>query len=63
MMLSMIVVMISISLPAMRRVVEVIKEKPTIENPEFPIYDIPNGDIEFRNVNFKYSKSISTKPF
>ena len=24
--------------------VEVIKEKPTIENPEFPIYDIPNEE-------------------
>ena len=56
MMLSMIVVMISISLPAMRRVSEVIKEKPTIVNPENPIYEIPNGEIEFRNVNFKYSE-------
>lgn len=56
MMLSMIVVMISISLPAMRRVVEVIKEKPTIVNPVNPIYKIQNGEIEFKNVNFKYSE-------
>ena len=56
MMLSMIVVMISISLPAMRRVVEVIKEKTDIQNPENPIYEIPNGDIELRYVNFKYSE-------
>lgn len=57
MMLSMIVVVISISLPAMRRVSEVITEKPEITNPENPIYEIPSGEIEFRNVSFKYSKT------
>ena len=57
MMLSMIVVMISISLPAMRRVAEVINEKSDIKNPENPIYEIPNGEIEFKNVNFKYSEN------
>ncbi len=57
MMLSMIVVVISISLPAMRRVSEVITEKPEITNPENPIYDILDGEIEFRNVSFKYSKT------
>ena len=57
MMLSMIVVVISISLPAMRRVSEVITEKPELTNPENPIYDILDGEIEFRNVSFKYSKT------
>ena len=57
MFLSMIVVVISISLPGMRRVAEVINEKPEITNPENPIYEIPNGDIEFKNVSFKYSKA------
>ena len=57
MFLSMIVVVISISIPAMRRVAEVINEKTDITNPEFPIYEIPNGDIEFKNVSFKYSKN------
>ena len=56
MFLSMIVVVISISLPAMRRVAEVIEEKSDIKNPEFPIYKISNGDIEFKNVSFKYSE-------
>ena len=55
MMLSMIFVMISLSLPAMKRVAEVIQEKSTLTNPENPIYEVPNGDIEFRNVSFKYS--------
>ena len=56
MMLAMIVVMITISIPAMKRVVEVIVEQSDITNPENPIYEIKSGDIEFKNVSFKYSK-------
>lgn len=55
MMLSMIFVMLSLSITSMRRVVEVLKEKSTIQNPEHPIFEVENGDIEFRNVSFKYS--------
>ena len=55
MMLSMIFVMLSLSITSMRRVVEVLKEESTIQNPEHPIFEVANGDIEFRNVSFKYS--------
>lgn len=55
MMLSMIFVMLSLSITSMRRVVEVLKEESTIQNPEHPIFEVENGDIEFRNVSFKYS--------
>ena len=56
-MLSFIFVMITISVPAMKRVAEVISEKPDITNPENPIYEIKDGSIEFKNVSFKYSES------
>lgn len=55
MMLSMIFVMLSLSITSMRRVVEVLKEESTIQNPKHPIFEVENGDIEFRNVSFKYS--------
>jgi ATP-binding cassette subfamily B protein len=48
--------MLVISLEAIRRVGEVLQEEPTIKNCENPIYEVPNGDIDFNNVNFKYSE-------
>ncbi len=56
MMLSMIFVMISLSISSMHRVVEVLNEESTIQNPENPIYEVEDGSIEFKNVSFKYSK-------
>ena len=57
MMISMILVMLVMSLEAIRRIGEVLHEAPTIENPENPISEIKNGDIEFKNVSFKYKES------
>ncbi len=57
MMLSMIFVMMSMSTASMRRVAEVLEEKADIVNPENPIYDVPDGSIVFRGVNFRYKKS------
>ena len=54
MMLSMIVVMISMSLASIRRISEVLRETPDLHNPENPIYEVPNGDIDFDHVNFAY---------
>ena len=56
MMASMIFVMLSMSVPAMKRVSEVIVEKPDIKNPENPIMEVLDGSIEFKNVSFKYSE-------
>ena len=56
MMLNMIFVMVSISVSGAKRIAEVLKEIPTIKNPDNPIYDIKDGSIEFKNVSFKYSK-------
>ena len=54
MMFSMVFVMITMSRASAERIVEVLKEEPSIVNPENPIYEVPNGDIEFKNVGFSY---------
>lgn len=54
MMISMIMVMLAMSMESAKRIAEVLKEEPTIKNPENPITEIANGDIIFNNVSFKY---------
>lgn len=61
MMLSMVFVMITMSMASARRIAEVLNEKADITNPENPDFDVPDGSIEFKNVNFRYNKS-SEKP-
>ncbi len=56
MMISMIFVMIVISEASVERVTEVLNEKASLSNPENPLTTIENGDIEFRNVQFKYNE-------
>lgn len=57
MMLSMIFVMMTMSAASGERVAEVLNEKSDLVNPENPDYDVPNGSIEFRNVEFSYNKT------
>ena len=54
MMVSIILVMLALSIESVRRIGEVLKEEPTITNPENPIMEVPNGDVTFNNVRFKY---------
>ena len=54
MMLSMLVVMITMSLASVRRISEVLREKPDLHDPDDPVYEVPNGSIDFDNVNFSY---------
>ncbi len=61
MMLSMVFVMITMSLSSGKRIAEVLNEKADIVNPADPDYDVPDGSITFKNVNFRYNKS-SEKP-
>lgn len=56
MMLSMIYVMITMSVESVKRICEVLDESPELHNPENPVYEVKNGDIDFDNVGFKYSK-------
>lgn len=55
MMMSMIFVMLVMSLESARRIVEVLDEKSNLTNPENPITEVKNGDVEFDDVSFKYS--------
>ena len=57
MMISLIMVMLTMSLESIRRIGEVLQEEPTIRNPENPIMEIPDGSVDFDNVNFKYVDS------
>ena len=54
MMLSMLVVMITMSIASVRRISEVLRETPDLHDPENPVYEVPNGDIDFNHVNFSY---------
>ena len=56
MMLSFVFVMIMMSSAPLRRVTEVLVEVPDIKNPEQPVYEIEDGSIKFKNVNFGYNK-------
>lgn len=56
MMLSMVFVMISMSMASIRRISEVLKESSDIKNPAEPVYDVPDGSIEFCHVDFAYQK-------
>ncbi len=56
MMLSMIFVMVSMSVPSAKRINEVLNEKSDLTNPENAITTVKDGSIEFKHVNFKYHK-------
>lgn len=56
MMLAMVLMMISRSIASIVRIIEVLEEEPDIVDPVQPVLEVKNGDIEFRNVNFKYEE-------
>ncbi len=60
MMLSMIYVMLTISVESMKRITEILDEEPSVVNPANPIFNVKDGSIEFRSVDYKYSAE-STK--
>lgn len=57
MMLSMVFVMLSMSMASIRRISEVLEEESTIHNQEHPIMDVPDGSIEFKEVDFSYNQA------
>ena len=61
MMLSFVLVMITISAASGHRIAEVLNEEPDITNGEDPLYVIPNGSIDFKDVVFRYNAN-SEKP-
>lgn len=55
MMVSMIFVMLSMSTASIRRISEVLEEESTLQNPEEPIYEVTDGSIVFKDVEFSYN--------
>ena len=56
MLVSMVYVMIIIGRNSTERILEAVEEVPDIGDPENPIETVPNGEVEFKHVNFAYSK-------
>ncbi|WP_195986725.1 ABC transporter ATP-binding protein [Clostridium sp. D53t1_180928_C8] len=54
MMLSMVLMMMSRAVASAQRIIEVLEENPDIKDPVNPITEVKDGEIEFRNVNFRY---------
>ena len=55
MMMSMIFVMVSMSMASANRIAQVLDEEPDITDPEDPLFEVPDGSIDFENVNFAYT--------
>lgn len=56
MMLAMVFVMITMASASARRIAEILTEKTTLEEPENPVFEVPDGSIDFDNVDFSYKK-------
>lgn len=56
-MFTMVLVNISLSRASAERIVEVLNEEPSIKNASEPCFNLENGDIEFKNVNFSYTNN------
>ena len=54
-MIGMCVVIVAMSTASADRVVEVLKEQPTIHSPEDAVREVADGSIDFENVSFRYS--------
>ncbi len=60
-MISMMFVTIIIAMTSMKRVTEMLKEQSDITSKPNAIKEVKNGDVEFKNVSFKYSSSSEKK--
>lgn len=58
-MVSMAFVMITISRNSAERIEEVLMEVPTIQEPANPVMEVPNGQIDFNHVSFRYHEEAS----
>lgn len=55
MIVSMVFVMVVMSKASMERIYEVLNEDSNLSNGSNPVFEVPNGSIEFKNVDFSYS--------
>ena len=56
MMLSMIYVMLTMSYESIKRICEVLEERPALSSPSNAVTEVADGSVDFNGVNFKYSK-------
>lgn len=56
MMVSMVFVMVSMSTAGAQRIAEILNETSDLTNPENPVYEVEDGSITFKNVDFAYKK-------
>ncbi|MGN1193385.1 MAG: ABC transporter ATP-binding protein [Dorea sp.] len=61
MMLSMVFAMITIALSSANRIAEILEERTDIANPEDPVTEVKNGDIDFEDVSFVYASKADKK--
>ncbi|MBO5422143.1 MAG: ABC transporter ATP-binding protein [Clostridia bacterium] len=61
MMFTMIFVMITMSMASANRIVEVLNEESSIQNPENPVMQVKDGSVKFDNVSFSYSSKAERK--
>lgn len=56
MMFSFVLIMILMSLAAIKRIAAVLEETPDIVSPENPVTEVKDGSVDFENVSFSYKK-------
>lgn len=54
MIISMLFVMMTMAKASGERILEIIEEVSTLQDPENPIYEVKDGSIDFENVHFRY---------
>lgn len=57
MMLSMVVVMVTMAFASVKRIAEVLDQKPALTGKENGCTEVVNGDIEFQNVSLRYTEN------
>ncbi len=53
--LGIVIIMVAIARASAGRINDLLKEQPDITSPEAPVTELNSGDVEFRNVSFRYS--------
>ena len=61
MMLSMVFAMMVIASSSAQRIAEILNEKTDISNPDDPVLEVRDGEIDYRNVEFAYASKADTK--
>ena len=57
MIVSMLFVMLSMSSASAERIAEVLEEQADLTDPEHPVFEVPDGSVAFRHVDFAYEKN------